>query len=207
MNVTSIIYRKNIRQEKFVNVGLRISGKTFKFNENDPAITLRRHDWNVFVAKCLNLMLYPQKKDWDSGRRSFGRYLWKLGWWVQEKNRLTCLQYRRGTLVAGAVCSPPLGLCTSKQMDASLLIPLVDSSGKNLSFAAMIQKPFDQNMTLHGDCLLRVFFILTVWSDSGLFPHPRNGVIITPSSLAPSKCSVLALVSIYRVCNWPSGLP
>lgn len=86
MNVTSITYRKNTRQEKFVNVGLRISGKTFKFNQNDPAITLRRHDWNVFVAKCLNLMLYPQKKDWDSGRRGFGRYLWKLGWWVQEKN-------------------------------------------------------------------------------------------------------------------------
>lgn len=54
----------------FVNVVLRISGKTFKFNQNDPAITLGRHDWNVFVARCL--ILYPQKKDFDSRRRGLG---------------------------------------------------------------------------------------------------------------------------------------
>ena len=56
----------------FVNVVLRISGKTFKFNQNDPAITLGRHDWNVFVARCLNLILYPQKKDFDSRGRGLG---------------------------------------------------------------------------------------------------------------------------------------
>lgn len=138
-NVTQIYttYRKDTRWD-IANVVWRISGKTFKFNQNDPVITSGRHDWNVFVAWMLKLTFVFSEERLGFWKERIGMVSMEI-WVLGPREELGDVSIALpGGLNEGTVCSSPPALCPRKQLSASLLRPLAGRIFPLLCFHALI---------------------------------------------------------------------